>query len=89
MEMTELTIHLPADVSLELAKKARSSGQEVAEYVEELVSKQVKRPPLDEILAPIRDNVERSGMTESQLEAPIEREVQAVRSKRRLRGTGS
>ncbi len=54
METTALTINLPKDISLELAKKASSSGKNIAEYVEELVSKQLKRPTFRELFADVR-----------------------------------
>jgi len=88
METSTLTIHLPKDISVELAKKAKSSGKNVAEYVEDLVSKQVKRPSLDNILSPIRDGFEKSGMSEAELEQLIDREVKAVRAERRSRRNG-
>ncbi len=42
METTTLTINLPKNISLALEVEAIISGKNVAEYVEELLSKQVK-----------------------------------------------
>ncbi len=57
METTTLTIRLPKEISSELAKKAKSSGKNVAEYVEDLVSKQVKRPTFRELFADVRETI--------------------------------
>lgn len=57
METSTLTIHLPKDISVELEKKAKSSGKNSAEYVEDLVSKQVKRPTFRELFADVRESI--------------------------------
>ena len=57
METSTLTIHLPKDISVELEKKAKSSGKNSAEYVEDLVSKQVKRPTFRELFADVRETI--------------------------------
>jgi len=85
METTTLTIHLPKDVSLALEDKAKINGKGVAEYVEDLLERQARRQTLDEILAPIRNGFEESGMSESDLEKLIDEEVRAVRAERRKR----
>lgn len=85
METTTLTIHLPKDVSLALEDKAKISGKGVAAYVEDLLERQARRQSLDDILAPIRNGFEESGMSESDLEKLIDDEVKAVRAERRKR----
>lgn len=57
METTTLTINLPKDVGLALENKARIIGKDVAEYVEELVSKQVKLPTFRELFLDVRENI--------------------------------
>ena len=49
METTTLTINLPRDISVALENEAKVSGKGVAEYVEDLVVRQVKRPTLREL----------------------------------------
>ena len=68
MEMTTLTINVSPDVSARLAEKAKSKGQDIVEYVEVLVAEQVRRPTLEEILAPVRQEFAESGMTEDELD---------------------
>ena len=63
-----LTISLPKDVGAALESKAKMSGRDSAEFVEDLVMKEVNRPSLDEILAPFRRQVEESGITDEELD---------------------
>lgn len=57
METTTLTIHLPKDVRLVLEDKAHTSGKGVAEYVEDLVSKQINRPTFRDLFADVRQAI--------------------------------
>ena len=76
--MMTLTINIPRDVGAKLTAKAHDKGQNVVEYVAVLVTEQVNRPTLDEILSPLRADFAASGMTENELDALIESERQAV-----------
>ncbi|HSK70226.1 MAG TPA: hypothetical protein VK892_00920 [Pyrinomonadaceae bacterium] len=79
METMTLTIQVPKSIGAILEEKARSSGKEIAEYVEDLIEKDIDRPKtLDEILAPVRKNFAESGMTEEELDELIESERQAM-----------
>lgn len=68
METTTLTINLSKDVSVALENKAKLSGRDATEFVEDLVTKEVNSPSLDEILAPFRREVEESGITDEELD---------------------
>jgi len=68
METMTLKISLPKDVGAALENKARLSGRDAAEFVEDLVTKEVRSPSLDEILAPFRRQVEESGITDEELD---------------------
>lgn len=63
-----LTISLPKEVGTALEHKAKLNGRETAEFVEDLVTKEVHSPSLDEILAPFRRQVEESGITDEELD---------------------
>jgi hypothetical protein len=79
METITLTIQVPKNIGAILEEKAKSNGKDVAEYVEDLIEKDIDRPKtLDEILAPIRKNFAESGMTEEELDDLIESERQAM-----------
>ncbi len=71
METTTLTINLPKDVSAVLENKARVSGKGVAEYVEDLVVRQIKHPTLRELFADVRKNIKIS-------DEDLEKEIDAA-----------
>lgn len=79
METMTLTIEVPQSLGAILKEKAKNQGKDVAEYVENLIEKDIEsKKTLDEILAPIRRNFAESGMTEDDLDALIESERQAM-----------
>lgn len=64
-----ITLELEPEVESLLEKRARAEGCDVKGYVERLVEKEVNRErTFDEILAPFRDAVERSGISEEELD---------------------
>ena len=52
-----MTINLPKDVSAALENKAKVSGKNIAEYVEDLVAKQIKQPTFRELFSDVRENI--------------------------------
>lgn len=62
-----ITIDLPSEVETALQEKASADGKDIQNYIEELLKKQALRPSLDEILAPVRQDFEESGMNEEDL----------------------
>ena len=66
-DVTQLTISIPEDVALKLQKRAAGSGTTAPEYVAQLVADSVNKPTIDDILAPVRDDFAKSGMTEEQI----------------------
>lgn len=80
METTTLTINLPKDVGLALENKARISGKDVVEYVEELVSKQVKLPTFRELFSDVRENI---NVSDEDLAKDIDAAIKESREARR------
>lgn len=70
----EITISVPSKLEGILAEKAAAKGQDVKDFIEDLVERQVGRPSLDEILAPIRDDFVQSDLSEEALAALIKSE---------------
>jgi hypothetical protein len=62
-----VTISIPDDVAEQLERRAADVGQSVPAYASRVVADTVTRPTLDDILAPVRDDFSRSGMTEGEL----------------------
>lgn len=66
---TTVTLELEPEVESLLEKRARAEGCDVKGYVEKLVERDVNRGrTFDEILAPFRDAVERSGISDLELD---------------------
>ena len=82
METTTLTINLPRDVSMALENKAKVSGKGVAEYVEDLVVRQVKRPTLRELFSDVRENI---NVSDEDLEKEIDAAIRESRAARRAK----
>ena len=69
METMTLTINLPKDVGAALESKAKTSGKDLAEYVETMIAKQVKRPTFRELFADVRENI---SLNDEELEKEID-----------------
>lgn len=80
METTTLTIHLPKDISAVLENKAKADGKGVAEYVEDLVTKQIKRPTFRELFSDVRENIP---ISDEDLEKEIGAAIRESREARR------
>jgi hypothetical protein len=86
METMTLTIHVSKNISAVLEEKAKNQGKDVAEYVEDLIEKDIDRhQTLDEILTPVRKNSAESEMTEDELDKVIESKRQAMWKEKNVR----
>ena len=78
-----LTIQLPSDAEARIAEKARRAGVDVTTYVQRVLQVDATRPSLDELLKPVRDAFEESGMSEEQLSALLVTAKKQMRADRR------
>ena len=62
-----LDIHLSPQAEKRLRERAKALGIELSEYVRTLVEAEAIQPTLDEVLAPVRGDFARSGMSEAEL----------------------
>jgi hypothetical protein len=85
MTMT-VALELEPEVESVLEKRARAEGCDVKAYVEKLVERDVNRAPtFDEILAPFRDAVERSGISDEDLDTLLTEARREVSREKRER----
>jgi len=64
-----VVLELKPEIEEALQKKAKANGFEVNIYLEKFIEKDIDRPKtLDEILAPFRQEVEESGITDYELD---------------------
>src|SRR5437667_8435368 len=84
-----VTLELEPEVESLLEKRARAEGCDIKGYVEKLVERDVNRAPtFDEILAPFRDAVERSGISDEELDTLLAETRREVSRERRERPEG-
>lgn len=79
MDTMTLTINLPEDVGTALKNKAKTSGKNVAEYVETMIAAQVKRPTLREYFADVRESI---AVSDVELEKVIDAAIAESRGAR-------
>ena len=84
-----VTLELEPEVETLLERRARAEGCDVKGYVEKLLEKEVNRGrTFDEILAPFRDAVERSGISDEELDTLFTASRREVSRERRERQEG-
>ena len=67
-----LVLELKPEIEKALRKKALANGKDFQYYVMETLERQALKPSLDEILAPVRQDFEESGMSEDDLNVFID-----------------
>ena len=80
-----LTLELPEEEQRLLVQKAAAAGLDVRTYVERIVRVAAARPPIDEVLRPIREAFLASGMTDEELGELLEKAKHEMRAERRAR----
>jgi len=84
-----VTLELEPEVESALEERARAEGCNVKDYLEKLVEKEVNRErTFDEILAPFRDAVEKSGISDEDLDTLFRKARKEVSKERRAREQG-
>lgn len=64
-----LTIELKPETEAKLKNRAVALGYEIDDYVEKLIEEDsTKLRTIDEIFAPFRENIEKSGISEEELD---------------------
>ncbi len=67
-----ITIDLPTDIETALRKKALADGKDFQIFILDTLKTQALKPSLDEILAPVRQEFDESGMSEDDLNVFID-----------------
>jgi hypothetical protein len=85
-----ITIELRPDEEQILRQRAGESGRELPEYVRHLLEEHIRSLPrpgaapqtFDQVLAPVWEGWRQSGMTEEQIDAMFQRELEDLRRDR-------
>ena len=80
-----ITVNLPPAAIEELEAEAAATGKDVEKLVREAVQTKLARrkQTFAEVLKPIHDAVDESGMSEEEVQALLDKELKAVRKERR------
>jgi hypothetical protein len=79
-----LTISLPIDAESRLRERARAAGQEVTQYVEQLITKELVAPlSLAEAAEPLARAADAAGVTDDEFTSALIEARDAVRRDRR------
>lgn len=85
-----ITIELRPDEEQMLGECARASGQTLTEYIRQVLEQHVRSAShpgasdgtLDQILAPVRETWRQSGLTDEQINAVLQRDLEQIRRER-------
>ncbi|HWB58270.1 MAG TPA: hypothetical protein VG733_02215 [Chthoniobacteraceae bacterium] len=77
-----LTLHISETAREKLAQRASQAGEDIETYASDLIEAAVKRPTLDELLAPVRQDFAKTGMTEEQIMQFGDELIQKVRQEK-------
>lgn len=74
---SSITVKLTDHVSQLLAERVKATGQNLDEYVGNVLEKDLSRPKLNDILAPVQKVFEESGVTDEELDDLVEQAREA------------
>ncbi len=80
-----LSIPITPDTEAKLRAQAAVVGVDVETFAARTLERVASRPPLDELLAPLRAEFDASGMTDEQLADLLEQAKHEMRAERRAR----
>jgi hypothetical protein len=80
-----ITLRLSEDARRKLSERAEQSGQDVANYASNLIEAAVTQPTIDELLAPVRAEFAKSGLSEDELMDLGRQELAALRHEKKAR----
>jgi hypothetical protein len=62
-----LRIRISSEAQEKLARRAAEAGEDVNAYASELIEQALNKPTIDELLAPVRADFAKTGMTEAEI----------------------
>ena len=85
-----ITIELRPDEEQVLRERARDSGRELPEYVQQILEEHIRSGPrpgaahrtFDQVLAPVWEGWRQTGMTEEAIDTMFQRELEELRQER-------
>jgi hypothetical protein len=81
----KLNISISPEAEARLRERASATGEPLEQVASRFVEEALRRPSLNELLAPLRAEFEASGMTDDELAELLERAKHEMRAVRRAR----
>ena len=78
-----IRIDLSPEQERKAAVRAAERGQDVQAYLADVVEREIDRPTLHEILAPVHDEVRKSGASDAAIDEVLQQAIRASRAARR------
>ena len=75
----EVTFTISDEVGQQLSIRANKEGKNVSEFMATVAEREAKKPTLDELLAPVRQQFLQSGLSEEDLTNLVKEERRAMR----------
>ncbi|HZZ44311.1 MAG TPA: hypothetical protein VFE58_15360 [Tepidisphaeraceae bacterium] len=82
---TPVTLRLSRRARDRLAEQAANSGQDVSALTSDLIEQIITRPSIAEIMAPVRQQVAESGMSDAELNDFLRGEIEAHRREKKAK----
>jgi hypothetical protein len=80
---TNVTLRLSERARTKLAEQAANSGTDLSAVASDLIEQAITRPSIAEIMAPVRKQIAKSGMTDEQLDDLLRGEIESHRRERK------
>ncbi len=80
----ELTISISEQIGSILQQRAKAKGRDINDLVKDIVEDQALTPTLDELLAPVRQEIADKGITENELDSFMYSLRKKVRDEKRI-----
>jgi hypothetical protein len=81
-----LSLAVPPDVEAKLRERARAIGEPLEIYASKVLVDAVTAPTIDEILAPVRADFAKTGISEQEIMELGSQELAALRAEKRAKG---
>jgi predicted DNA binding CopG/RHH family protein len=80
-----ITLRLSEQARAKLAEQAANSGQDISTAASDLIERAVTRPSIAEIMAPVRQQVADSGMTDQELDDFLRGQLEDYRREKKAK----
>jgi hypothetical protein len=80
-----LSVTISPQIEAKLRKRAAADGQPLDVYASKVLAEAVAAPTIDEILAPVREDFAKTGMSEKDILSLGRRELRALRAEKKAK----